>query len=70
MDRDDRKAISRAIGIMTQLGVTVLACMIINLLIGYWLDRWLNTAPVFLIIFTILGCVASIKAMIDLAKKI
>jgi len=70
MDKDDRKTISRAIGVMAQLGLTVLSCIVICLLIGYWLDRWLNTAPVFLIIFALLGCAASIKAMIDLAKKV
>jgi len=70
MEKDDRKAMSKAIGVMTQLGFTVLACMVINLFIGYRLDQWLNTAPIFLIIFTVLGCGASIKAMIDLAKKV
>jgi len=70
MDRDDRKAISRAIGVMTQLGLTVLSCMAVSLFIGYQLDRWLNTSPILLIIFTLIGCGGSIKAMIDLAKKV
>jgi len=70
MDKDDRKALSTAWAQMVQLGVTAIACVICGILIGYWLDRWLGTSPWLLAVFSLLGIIASIKAMIDLAKKI
>jgi len=70
MDKEDRKALSTAWAQMLQLGITAIACIICGILIGYWLDRWLGTTPWLLLLFSLLGCVAAIKAMIDLAKKI
>ena len=37
-----------------QYGITIVLCS----LIGYWLDKWLNTGNVLLIIFVIFGAVA------------
>ena len=69
MDKEDRKSITNAISMMSQLGFTALVCVGASLFIGYWLDRWLNTSPVFIIILSLFGVVAAIKAMVNLAKK-
>ncbi|MDO5621535.1 MAG: AtpZ/AtpI family protein [Paracoccus sp. (in: a-proteobacteria)] len=42
----------------------------IGLLIGYGLDRWLGTMPVFLVIFVLLGFVAGVKTMLRTAAEI
>lgn len=68
-DREDRKMALRVMGKMSQLGLTAITCIVLCLLAGYWLDRWLNTAPVLFIIFAFIGCAAAIKTMMDIAKK-
>ena len=70
MDKEDRKNIARAMSLFFQMGITVFVCVALGLLIGIGLDRWLNTAPLFILIFTILGIASGIKILIDLAKKI
>ena len=69
MDKEDRKNMSNGLIMVSQMGVTSLVCIMLSLLIGFWLDRWLGVSPLFLIIFSLLGGAAAIKAMIDIAKK-
>jgi len=69
MDQEDRKNLARGMSLLTQLGFTALVCVVIGVLIGYLLDRWLDTSPVFIIIFSLLGVISAIKTMIDIAKK-
>jgi len=69
MDLEDRKNLARGMSLLSQLGFTALVCVGIGVLIGFWLDRWLNTSPVFIVIFSLLGVVSAIKTMIDIAKK-
>ena len=68
-DAQYRRAAMRAMGRVSQLGLTAVTCVIISLLVGYGLDRLLCTAPVFIVIFSFLGCGAAIKTMMDIAKK-
>ena len=69
-DSEDRKSITKAMSIFSQLAITAVVCIAFGLLVGIGLDRLFNTSPLFLIIFSILGCVASIKAMVEIARKI
>ncbi len=41
-----------------KLGVDIVSAVLVGLVIGYWLDVWLKTSPLFLIIFIIMGAVA------------
>ena len=43
--------------LVTQLGLTIAGSILFCLLIGFYLDKWLNTKPVFIIIFILLGVV-------------
>jgi F0F1-type ATP synthase assembly protein I len=43
-----------------QYGVTIVLCT----LVGYWLDNWLNTGNVLLIIFVMFGAVAGFVNLI------
>ncbi|MCL2386095.1 MAG: AtpZ/AtpI family protein [Defluviitaleaceae bacterium] len=69
ISKKDRKNIFRAAGYMTQIAVTSAACVLIGVLLGHFLDNRLGTDPWLVIIFSILGCLAAFKAMIDVAKK-
>jgi ATP synthase protein I len=43
--------------LVTQLGLTMAGCIVFCFAVGYFLDKWLNTKGVFLVIFILLGVI-------------
>jgi len=68
-DKEDRKNLAHGMSLLSQLGVTAIVCVALGVLIGVGLDRWLNTSPVFIIIFSVLGAISAIRTMIKIAKR-
>ena len=68
-NNDSKREIIEAFGLLTQLGASMFACLFIGVMIGRTLDRRLNTSPALLLVFTLLGAVASFKVLYDLAIK-
>ena len=60
----------QAFSLLSQIGITIVACILIGILIGWFLDNLLGTSPWLLLVFTVLGIVAAIKSIFDFAKKI
>ena len=69
INKRDRKNILRAVGVMSQIAFTVVACVLVGVLIGLFLDERLGTSPWLLLVFSLLGCLSAFKGMIDVAKK-
>jgi ATP synthase protein I len=46
---------SRLMGVFLRVGVEMIAGLLVGLAIGYGLDRWLGTRPLFIIVFVLLG---------------
>lgn len=65
---DDNRQIMKAFGLFTQLGVTMVSCILIGFFLGLFLDKLIGTAPLFMIIFLLMGVVAAIKALYDISK--
>lgn len=47
-------------GVGLRVGVELVSAMAVALLIGFWLDRWLGTAPWLLVVFILLGGAAGV----------
>jgi ATP synthase protein I len=47
--------------IAIRVGAELVAALLVGVAIGWALDRWLHTGPVFLIIFVLLGGAAGIR---------
>jgi ATP synthase protein I len=45
------------------------ACVLIGVFLGRFLDNLLNTSPWLLLLFSLLGVGAALKALFDLAAK-
>lgn len=50
---------SRAIGKAWSLAIEMVAAVVVSVFIGWWLDRWLGTAPWGLLGFILLGVAAA-----------
>ena len=68
-DKKHNKELLRGLYIISQIGFTITACVIVGVLLGRFLDSVLGTAPFLLIIFSLLGAGAGFKAIYELVKK-
>jgi len=58
------------LSLITEIGFTMAANIFLGLFIGNRLDQWLNTSPVFLFIFIILGFFSGLKLVYALIMKL
>ncbi|MCL1786800.1 MAG: AtpZ/AtpI family protein [Defluviitaleaceae bacterium] len=69
LDDEDRKSLAKGLSSVSQLSFVSITCVGLGVLAGYWLDRWTGLSPLFIIILSLCGIIAAIKAMVDFAKK-
>ena len=60
----------KAMALLLQIGITIIACIAVGILLGWFLDRLLDTTPWLLMVCTFLGIGAAFKSIFDFAKKI
>ena len=65
----ERSEIFRAISLLTQVAVLVIVCIAIGVILGVFLDNFFGTSPWLLMVFSLFGMGAAIKALFDLSKK-
>ena len=65
MDRDWVKALA----FLSQIGITIAACIVVGVFLGVFLDRIFGISPILTIVCSLLGLVAAIKSIFDLASK-
>ncbi|HLC40666.1 MAG TPA: AtpZ/AtpI family protein [Methylomirabilota bacterium] len=57
-DGGERARWVRSVGVVSTLGITLVASTLVGFVIGYYLDRWLGTSPWLIIVFLLLGIVS------------
>jgi ATP synthase protein I len=51
------------------MGVDLVAGTGVGAFLGYWIDKWFETAPIFFIALLILGFVTGIRNVVNIARK-
>ncbi len=51
---------SNAMSVGLRVGVELLAALVVGVGIGWYLDRWLHTSPLLLIVFVLMGGAAGV----------
>jgi len=64
-----RGEIMRALSQLSQIGITIIVCILIGVFVGRYLDSLLGTTPWLLLIFSFSGAGAAFKFLIDLSKR-
>lgn len=64
-----RREMMKALSIFSQVGVSMVVCVLMGVLAGRFLDSLLGTAPWMLFLFAFLGAGAAFKTMYDLSKR-
>lgn len=68
MDEKDRK-LFRTLGVLSTVGISMVAATVIGLYLGLKLDEWLGTSPWFTAIFVVIGIIAGFRNLFYYAKK-
>jgi ATP synthase protein I len=68
-DRQDRKTFYRELGKYSALGIEMSLSVVIGLGIGYYLDKWLGTAPWLMILWIGLGFAAGVRSLYRAAVR-
>lgn len=65
----DKRPLLDLMGDVGTIGTHMVACTFVGLAIGYYLDKWLGTKPVMLLVFLVAGIAAGFKNMYDQARR-
>ncbi len=68
-DQQDRKAFFRELGKYSALGLEMALSVVIGMGVGYYLDRWLGTAPWLMIVWISLGFAAGVRSLYRAAVR-
>ncbi len=68
-DNDDRAMIAKAWGLGYQ-AMSISLEMVVPGVLGLWIDRWLGTLPLFLILGVIFGMTAGMIHLVQFARRI
>ena len=68
-DRQDRKAFFRELGRYGALGFEMALSVLIGLGIGYYLDKWLGTAPWLMLLWLVFGFAAGFRSLYRAALR-
>ena len=69
-DKKQRNGFVKAFSLLSQMGITIIACIGVSIFLGSFLDNTLGTSPWLLIVFTFLGIAAALKSIFDFARKL
>ncbi len=69
MNDKPRRPDLRRLSELASLGLILPSSIAVGLFIGYFLDRWLGTAPWLLLSFTVLGIVSGLLSLLRALKK-
>ena len=68
-DRQDRKALFRELGRYSALGLEMAISVVVGLGIGYYLDKWLGTAPWLMVLWIGFGFAAGVRSLYRAAVR-
>ena len=63
------RSFSQQFAMAMELPFVIVGAVIVGGLLGYFLDRWLHTAPVFMLLIGGLGFFAGLRDVLSRAKK-
>ena len=67
---EDKAKLIKQIASYSTLGLEMGLSVALGVGIGYYLDKWLNTEPWFLIIFIMFGAAAGFRRLYRVAKRL
>lgn len=67
---EEKKDYLRWLGVLSTVGINIVATTVVGFLIGYWLDSLLGTKPWLMIVFLILGIIAGFRNLFYILRRV
>ena len=69
-DSAQKQKRGRQISIAMRISIELIVSSIIGAVLGWYIDKWLDTKPIFLLILLILGIVSGVKTAIRSSRQL
>jgi ATP synthase protein I len=68
VQEETRKYI-KLLAIASTMGISMVLALVIAIIVGYYLDKWFQTSPLFFLIFMVLGIIAGFRNIYVIMKR-
>ncbi|MDA3903450.1 MAG: AtpZ/AtpI family protein [Desulfuromusa sp.] len=66
---EDKRALYKSLGFLSSVGISLVASILIGLAMGVYLDRWLDTRPMFTLIMLLIGVISGFRNVYILTTR-
>lgn len=66
---EDKKELFKSLGFLSSVGISLVAAILIGLAMGYYLDQWLDTGPMFTLIMLLMGIISGFRNVYILTNR-
>jgi len=66
---EDKRQLFKSLGFLSSVGISLVASILIGLAMGYYLDQWLETRPVFTLIMLVMGIISGFRNVYILTSR-
>ncbi len=67
--KEDRRELFKTLGFMSSAGISLVAAILIGLAMGYYIDKWLDTRPIFTLIMMVMGVISGFRNVYLLTRR-
>jgi ATP synthase protein I len=67
--KEETRKYIKLLALASTMGISMVLAIVIAIAMGYYLDKWFQTSPVFFLIFMILGIVAGFRNIYIIMKR-
>jgi len=66
---EDKRQLYKSLGFLSSVGISLVASILIGLAMGIYLDRWLETRPLFTLIMLLIGVISGFRNVFILTTR-
>ena len=66
---EDKRQLFKSLGFLSSVGISLVAAILIGLAMGVYLDRWLDTQPMFTLIMLAIGVISGFRNVYILTTR-
>ncbi len=66
---EDKRQLYKSLGFLSSVGISLVASILIGLAMGVYLDKWLDTRPLFTLVMLLIGVISGFRNVYILTTR-